>query len=612
MELIKDLCEEYDRRINLPNTDLPEMSYEFGVLNYAIDIDINGNVLNIEKMSDYDSVTESNIPFRVMKPHGEERTSGDKSAFLLDKSKYFFGQEAKKVKGKIVIDKIQSSFELSKKMYQEYMNTILENEKDDFAIAILNYFNNFNIDNVKQFEEFENIFKDDWITFRFNQELTIEHEPFMSFWKNLYTSENNTNSEEKSICCIDGKVSPIAKIHYGMNNLGSKRPKVVSTNCNVIESFGIDAKHTAEISVENAFKYATMLNHFINNGNNHVSVLQGGNKQTCVQKIVYWSENKSATDMFSLLMGNNHDDKEVSDTLKSFLLGKSTNLDGIEDSKLHILGVSYHSSRLVVDFYYVEKTNDFLDKIKQYNDDIALSYFNYSEKTEKMIEGISAKLMLQHCFVDCDVINKSTEYHYYVGKLLKSILNGTKYPTVLYDMVLDRIYHERENPNKNKKRITKPRVAFVKAFLKRNYNRSDIMSKLNENNKNVAYLLGRAFCVYESCVYWALNNRNKNANGENAKLDYSKVLNVIDSKYSAMMTHPKLSLDKINKSFKIYMKLNYMFSKNDYHLNEKFSEIMHEVSEQDVPKHMNKEQRGEFVLGYYQQKNFKSVDKNNK
>lgn len=66
MELIKDLCEEYDRRINLPNTDLPEMSYEFGVLNYAIDIDINGNVLNIEKMSDYDSVTESNIPFRVM------------------------------------------------------------------------------------------------------------------------------------------------------------------------------------------------------------------------------------------------------------------------------------------------------------------------------------------------------------------------------------------------------------------------------------------------------------------------------------------------------------------------------------------------------------------
>lgn len=610
MNLIKDLREEYDRRIKLGDTELPCYGYESSAIRYAIDIDINGNVLDIIKLGDTDSATGKEIPFIALTPDFGKRGSGMKPHFIADFSKYIFGKQFKKGKKgeEDIIADTKKAFVTNKELHTKYMTEILESQDDDFATAIINYFENFENQDLEQFDNYNLSITDGGkITFRFMQELAVNHDSFNVFWNHVYSTDN-FNSNKSDVCCAEGVIAPVAILHSSIGAIqGNTSTCLVTTNQNVIESYGISAKNTGEISVECQFKYSAMLKYFFRNRQNHVDVMQGGNKKKCVQKIIYWSEEEDVMDMFSLLVGNKYSNKALNDTVKAFFAGKCTDLSEIKNSKLHVVGLSNHSSRLVVDFYYVEESEKFFNIMKEYNKNVELSVFDFKNNAVKKFDSVSASKLLQECFVDGNIDTANTEYHYFLGKLIGSVINGTDFPAVVYDKVLNRIYHERNKINSDSKqthyRINTYRVALIKAVLMKNYNRSDIMSELNENNKSVAYLMGRAFSMYERCVYRGMKAKTPD-------VDYSKVSNVVDSKFSMMMTRPKMALEGIGKSFRIYLKANEQ--KNINYIRQSFSDIMYDIAQKEIPRIMNKEQRGEFVLGYFQQNSFKSVDKKEK
>jgi len=81
------------------------------------------------------------------------------------------------------------------------------------------------------------------------------------------------------------------------------------------------------------------------------------------------------------------------------------------------------------------------------------------------------------------------------GVLMRSILSGAPYPTVLYNSILSRIRADRE--------VNYVRSAMIKAYLLRNRrfnnkgNEVELTMALNEQNHDAGYRLGRLFALLE-------------------------------------------------------------------------------------------------------------------
>ena len=83
------------------------------------------------------------------------------------------------------------------------------------------------------------------------------------------------------------------------------------------------------------------------------------------------------------------------------------------------------------------------------------------------------------------------------GAVYRSIISGDRYPYALYQAVMGRIRAEQDDSDSGIRKITRGRAAIIKAFLLRNgiCGEEEITMALNEDNKNIAYVLGREFAV---------------------------------------------------------------------------------------------------------------------
>ncbi len=185
---------------------------------------------------------------------------------------------------------------------------------------------------------------------------------------------------------------------------------------------------------------------------------------------------------------------------------------------------------------------------------------------------------------------------------MRAILNNTPYPDALFKATLLRIRAVQDNRDKNIYKITRGRVAIVKAcMLKMNLPQEDkevLTIMLNQESNNKAYVLGRLFSVLE--------NIQEQANpGINATIK--------DRFFNAAGTTPltvfpnlmRLSNHHLNKISNEGAVVN---------LNKSLSDLLGrlDVENNPFPAHLDIREQGLFLLGYYHQTQYRFTKKEDK
>jgi CRISPR-associated protein Csd1 len=186
------------------------------------------------------------------------------------------------------------------------------------------------------------------------------------------------------------------------------------------------------------------------------------------------------------------------------------------------------------------------------------------------------------------------------GAVLKSILTGSRYPASLFQYVMLRIRSEQDDAEASPPiyKITYERCAIIKAYLCRNISeerKKGIAVALDENEKDVAYVLGRIFAVWEQI-------QEESANSD--KGDKKKKLNatIKDKYFNAMCATPARIFPILQKLSEHHLrKLEQNQPALRVILEKRLTCLMAKLETNSIPKLLDLEAQGRFVLGYYHQ-----------
>jgi len=177
-----------------------------------------------------------------------------------------------------------------------------------------------------------------------------------------------------------------------------------------------------------------------------------------------------------------------------------------------------------------------------------------------------------------------------VGQVMDSIITGSAYPYTLYANILNRIRAESDDRDKKIYSVNSTRVAIIKAYLLRkerklnlNKNREVLTVSLKEESTDQAYLLGRLFAILEKAQ--ELSSKKNNLNST-----------IKDRYFSTASASPSTvfpSLVRLSQHH--FAKID-----NAKWLDIKMSEVLDKL--ENFPAHLDMEEQGIFILGYYHQR----------
>ena len=182
------------------------------------------------------------------------------------------------------------------------------------------------------------------------------------------------------------------------------------------------------------------------------------------------------------------------------------------------------------------------------------------------------------------------------GALVRSILEGTRYPETLLAVVLERIRAEQAEKDKKGKpvpNVSYARAALIKALLIRNHNREVSMS-LDKSNDDPGYCCGRLFGVLELI-------QEKAQPGINSTIRdrfYGGASSTPRTVFPNLMGLKNHHLAKMQEKGLVYFYEGLL------------GEIVDKLGSQ-FPAHLNLVQQGSFAIGYYHQRQniFKGKEK---
>ena len=169
-----------------------------------------------------------------------------------------------------------------------------------------------------------------------------------------------------------------------------------------------------------------------------------------------------------------------------------------------------------------------------------------------------------------------------------SIYSGTKYPEQVLSLALLRSCRLLQQNKKGKEnRITASLAGITKAFLIRNYGENMTMG-LNPNNTSPTYITGRIFAHMESAQ---------------RKIDPNNQTTYAKRFFERVMMNPAKTMPELHKSFlllKNKAKANGM--RGLYNSCDKKIMALIDMLDGNYPDHLSEKQKGEYLVGYYQQR----------
>lgn len=538
---------------------------------------------------------EYSVPTMMTLPQSVVKTSGKKSNFLYENAEYAIGFSTSE-KEKYLKD-AQEKFEIFKELH----HCLLDGYSSERAKIFLKFIDKYKFDKYRDLlEPYLDGLSRGLIVFRVDGQYLHEDREILNVW-----DEKRSENEIVMQCAITGKISRISKIHpkiKGVKGAQTSGATIVSFNATAYESYTPESSQglNAPIGEDIAFKYATALNYMLESNNQKIRF----NNTT----IVFWAESTNPVyqDIIGLFLNpvsETKEEGEVRDIQKERIIhsffsaikeGRMIDFEALEinpNTKTYILGLSPNSARLSVRFFYVNTFDYFVNKLTEHYQDMSIEKQYKHDFNSIPFWKIFDEIKKPEAKKDSNPLLE--------GSLIRAIINGTMYPRLLYNLVINRI---RCDQDKEKvKKINYTRASIIKAYLNRLARFYDIKElkevlnvSLNEQTSNSAYLLGRLFAVLEKAQKDAI-----------PEIDTT----IKDRYFSSACATPAAV-------FPVLLKLaqNHI-SKAEYGMvsERRISEILEKMKSTEFPAYLTLEEQGTFIIGYYHQVNafYKKSEKNN-
>lgn len=551
---------------------------------YALDIDAEGRLLGLIPLKQEEERGKKTVwvPQMMEVPEMAARSSGVLANFLCDNSKYLLGID-KDGSGKRVLECFQAA--------REKHEAILEQVQSEAAVAVKNFFQTWDPvkakENPELLENWEDVTAGGNLIFKVEGRREYEEsDPILyahedpdirDAWEESLRAAGN---ETREICLVTGKRAEISRIHTairGVQGAQSSGAALVSFNAPSFESYGKEQSFNAPVGKYAMFAYTTALNYLLSQ-RKYVFMLGD-------TTILFWAENGEEIyqDLFMGAMEPAEDNQEVLRGIFSNLqAGQGIDVDGIQlnpEQNFCILGLAPNAARLSVRFFYQNHFGTILSNIKKHYEQMEIVRPSWDK-----IEFPGAWRVL------FETVNQKSKdkkpQPNMAASVFESILSGKKYPESLYSNVMIRIRAEQG-------RITRGRAAIIKACLIRNHGKQwteeGSFVGLNEQCKDVAYVLGREFAVLEAIqedaspgINATIKDRYFNSACAAPASVFPILLKLKNSHIRKLETGKRIFYEKILTGL----------------------EGMIEVEEERplaFPRRLSLEEQGMFILGYYHQ-----------
>jgi len=581
--ILQALNEHYQRLLEDDESGIAPPGYSSAKVSHALILNVDGDILDILTLAQMQG--KKSIPKMLLVPEQVSRTSGISANILCDNVSYVIGIERTK-EGEI---KVSQEKNIDFKKNNELFLSQIESEEVIGIKAFLEKWNPASaLSNPIILEKIDELLNGSNIVFKLDGTIKYIHEEskVRDAWNRSLEGKTNDITEQ---CLITGETLPIARIHpliKGIMGSQMSGASIVSFNASAFTSYGKSQSYNAPISNKVAFAYGTALNYLIASNTNRVRLAD--------TTMVFWADKKGGKveeailswcfDPVEIEEVETGDDKrkvapEVVRQAKTILERVKSGLsvsDGSfeEDTRCYLLGLAPNAARLSVRFWQISSFGDIISKVAEHYSDLDII------GVERLKGMISPWRMLKMLAVQEDAKNIPPLLG---GQFLKSILSGQMYPQMLYSLAIARCRTGGEHGG-----VNTIRAAIIKAFLLRQYRikkqierEGNITVSLNENSTNAAYLLGRLFSLLEKVQKDALGN-NINAT-------------IRDRYFGAASATP-------GSVFPLLLRLSrHHISKAEYGnaSDKKIQDVVNGL--ESFPAHLNMEEQGLFILGYYHQ-----------
>jgi CRISPR-associated protein Csd1 len=596
--ILQALNDHYQRLLEEEDSEIAPPGYSSAKVSYALILNLAGDIVDILTLAKVEG--KKNIPKVLLVPEQAMRTSGVSANILCDNSSYVIGIERSK-DGEIKVS--QEKYADFKKKNECFLSDI----KSGDIVAVKAFLEKWNPENALThpiiLSRIEELLSGSNLVFKADGSIGYIHEQsnVREAWNAALQKEENEITEQ---CLLTGELLPIARIHpliKGIMGSQMSGAAMVSFNASAFTSYGKSQSYNAPISNKAAFAYGTALNYLIASDTNRVRLAdttmvfwtdkKGGKRE---EKILTWfldpveNEAKEEDGKRRIAPEVQRQAKTVLERIRSGLPVEDDNFQ--KDTRCYLLGLAPNAARLSVRFWQVSSFGDVITKIAQHYTDMDIVGM------ERLGGMVSPWRTLKSLAIQEDTKNIPPLLG---GQFLNAIVSGQRYPQTLYHAALSRCRSGGEHGG-----VTITRAAIIKAFLLRTYRlqrkierEENITVSLDENNKKPAYLLGRLFSLLEKV--------QKDALGININAT------IRDRYFGAASATP-------GSVFPLLLRLSrHHIAKAEYGnvADRKIQEVMNGLDAKPFPAHLNMEEQGLFILGYYHQnqanytKNEKNEDK---
>jgi CRISPR-associated protein Csd1 len=394
----------------------------------------------------------------------------------------------------------------------------------------------------------------------------------------ILSDENETFCEDETlpICLITGKRGESVELTSPtMIQGGQATGRIVAFQVNSgYDSYGKTKCFNAPISKPAEAAFTTALNSLLAKDSHNKFII--GNRT-----FVFWASSNSEASIqaeasFYNFLGftENDDDpnrriEEVKRTFNSIYSG-STITDS--DDRFYILGLAPNAARIAVVYWNESPIKAFAAKILQHFKDMEIIDCRNDKKPYFGLHQILASVSL---------LGKSSNIQPNLPEaVIKSILQNTPYPYSLFIACLRRIRAESGSDFN----INITRAAIIKAYLNRiNNNNKKISIMIDKGNTNQGYLCGRLFATLQYI-------QNRSTNNDSIKERYLDAASTTPAAvFSTLLNLSAHHFIKLDEGAKVYLeKLE--------------SEIISKISANGFPSHLDIQDQGRFMVGYYHQR----------
>jgi CRISPR-associated protein Csd1 len=415
------------------------------------------------------------------------------------------------------------------------------------------------------------------------------------------TAMKNTPKRKCSICNAENY--PVEDIPHGMIKEVPEGQRsgcaLVSYNENAFESYYLKGNNNSSICVNCARTYVEGLNWLLKAG---TKIINKKNKEDIVYTyrwprkrstsfgvdtaMVFWTRKNERLPEIDQLEAPNPDD--VARLIESVTSGTERDAHYLEPDQFYSCTLSGSAARIAVRDWIETSLFDFRKAIAKWFQDISIAEYDADLKQNKTHYArlYDMARSCQRKNTDGKYDKDDTSLARVAAYLWNAALKNASLPLWMLTKVLQRARLDKYG-------VTADRAALIKLILNRHNKGGDLMitEKLFQGVRPVAYVCGQIFAKLEHIQYWA----SRSIGDRNA--------GIRERYFTYAMTLPSAAFGRLfDLNSKHYTKLKNERPGLAVNLDKELRELVEGVDINKLPTTFLLEEKGQFAIGYYHQK----------